>query len=94
MQGFNNVYNTNVSYIEPKTELSLDNAWLSGFTYAESCFSSSVYLSKTGKYIVTVRDLLSQKDDIEFSKRAAILLNGYPTYVKSYNGCNTVVNFW
>jgi hypothetical protein len=36
---------------------------------------------------------LSQKDDIEFSKQMAMLLNGYITYVKSYNGYNTVVNF-
>jgi hypothetical protein len=93
LHGFNNKYKTNISYIEAKTELSLHNGWLSGFTDAEGCFSSSVYLSKTGKHIVTVRYLLSQKDDIEFSKKAAILLNGYVTHVKSYNGYNTTVNF-
>lgn len=93
MQGFNNVYNTKIRYIELKTELSLDNAWLFGFTDAEGCFSSSVYISKTSKYIVTVRYFIPQKDDIGFSKRAAYLLNGHVTYVKSYNGYNTVVNF-
>lgn len=40
-----------------------------------------------------MRYIISQKDDIVFSKQAAILLNGYITHVKSYNGYNTVVNF-
>jgi len=79
--------------MDTKTKLNLDNAWLSGFTDAEGCFTSSVYPSKTGKYVVTVRYVISQKDDLEFSKKAAILLNGYLTHVKSYNGYNTVVNF-
>lgn len=93
VEAFNKIYNTNIGYIESKHKLSLDNAWLSGFTDAEGCFTSSIYLAKTGKYIVTVRYILSQKDDIEFSKQMAMLLNGYITYVKSYNGYNTVVNF-
>lgn len=46
----------------------------------------------TGKTIVTVRYVVSQKDEIEFSKNLANKLNGYITHVKSYNGYNTVVN--
>ena len=93
LQGFNKIYNTNIYYIEPKIKLSLNNAWLSGFSDAEGCFTSSVYTTKTSKFAVAVRYIISQKDDIEFSKQAAILLNGYVTHVKSYNGYNTVVNF-
>jgi hypothetical protein len=71
----------------------LDNAWLSGFTDAEGCFTSSTWKSKTGQNIVTVRYIISQKDDKEFSENVADLINGYVTHVKSYNGYNTVVNF-
>jgi hypothetical protein len=74
-------------------KLNLDNSWLSGFTDAEGCFTSSVLTSKkTGKTIVTVRYVVSQKDDIEFSKSLANLIDGYISHVKSYNGYNTVVN--
>ncbi|CAG9992282.1 unnamed protein product [Clonostachys byssicola] len=40
--------------------------------------------------ITTVRYVISQKDDIEFSKDLAVKINGYITHVKSYNGYNTV----
>nr|YP_009945107.1 LAGLIDADG endonuclease [Monilinia laxa]QYB19684.1 LAGLIDADG endonuclease [Monilinia fructicola]QOE17471.1 LAGLIDADG endonuclease [Monilinia laxa]QYB19809.1 LAGLIDADG endonuclease [Monilinia fructicola]QYB19891.1 LAGLIDADG endonuclease [Monilinia laxa]QYB19976.1 LAGLIDADG endonuclease [Monilinia laxa] len=91
--GFNKIYKMDILCIEPKHKLNLDNAWLSGFTDAEGCFTSSVLTSKiTGKTIVTVRYVVSQKDDVEFSKNLADMLNGYITHVKSYNGYNTVVN--
>lgn len=94
LKAFNEKYNTNVIYIESSSKVSLDNAWLSGFTDAEGCFTNSAYLNKiTGKHIVTVRYVISQKDDIEFSKSVANLVNGYITHCKSYNGYNTVVNF-
>lgn len=93
LEAFNHKYNTNISFIECNNKVTLDNAWLSGFTDAEGCFTSSAYLSKISKkYIVTVRYIVSQKDDIEFSKYLAYLINGYVTYVKSYDGYNTVVN--
>jgi hypothetical protein len=82
-----------VKFIEPIHKINLNNAWLSGFTDAEGCFTSSVLTSKEGKNIVTVRYIISQKDDKNFSENLAILLNGYVTYVKSYNGYNTIVNF-
>ena len=82
-----------ILYTEPKHKLNLDNAWLSGFTDAEGCFTSSVLTSKiTGKTIVTVRYVVSQKNDLVFSQNLADMLNGYITHVKSYNGYNTVVN--
>lgn len=93
VEGFNLIYNMDIKYVEPVHKVSLDNGWLSGFTDAEGCFTSSVLTSKQGKNTVTVRYVISQKDDIEFSKDVAILINGYITHVKSYNGYNTVVNF-
>lgn len=93
VKAFNETYSTNIKIIECKQILTLDNAWLSGFTDAEGCFTSSVLTSKAGKNIVTVRYVISQKDDKEFSQHAATMLNGYITYIKSYSGYNTVVNF-
>nr|UFJ43959.1 LAGLIDADG endonuclease [Cordyceps tenuipes] len=94
VNAFNKIYKTNIQCIENKHELTLNNWWLSGFTDAEGCFTSSTSISKsTGKAITTVRYVISQKDDIEFNKNLADLINGYVTHVKSYNGYNTVVNF-
>jgi hypothetical protein len=94
VDAFNKIYKTDISCINSKHELTLNNAWLSGFTDAEGCFTSSTSISKkTGQSITTVRYVISQKDDIEFSKDLAVKINGYITHVKSYNGYNTVVNF-
>lgn len=93
LKSFNEKYNTNIQYIKPRYTVNLDNAWLSGFTDAEGCFTCSAYLAKTNKHIVTVRYVISQKNDIEFSNNLANLINGYITHIKSYNGYNTVVNF-
>ena len=84
----------NIKCLDQEPKLNLDNAWLSGFTDAEGCFTSCTSVSKsTGQAITTVRYIISQKDDIEFSKDLAHKINGYVTHVKSYNGYNTVVNF-
>lgn len=83
-----------IKHIESSVKPSLINSWLSGFTDAEGCFTSSVLKSsKTGNTIVTVRYILSQKNDLEFSNYVANLLNGYTTYLKSYDGYNVTVNF-
>jgi hypothetical protein len=55
LEAFNLKYKTNITHIESNVKINLYNAWLSGFTDAEGCFTSSAYLSKTGKHIVTVR---------------------------------------
>jgi len=82
-----------IKCLDQQHPLNLENAWLSGFTDAEGCFTSSVLTSKvTGKTIVTVRYVVSQKNDIEFNKNLANQIDGYITHVKSYNGYNTVVN--
>ena len=89
----NNIITINRDKIIGEQELTLNNAWLSGFTDAEGCFTCSTSISKkTGQCITTVRYVVSHKDDIEFSKDLAIKIKGYTTYVKSYNGYNTVVN--
>lgn len=93
LNNFNLKYNTNIEFIECKEKVTLNNAWLSGFTDAEGCFTCSIYLSRlTNKHIVTVKYIISQKNDIEFSRYLAQLIKGYVTYIKSYDGYNTVVN--
>jgi hypothetical protein len=93
LEAFNNKYKTNIQFMECNNKVTLTNAWLSGFTDAEGCFTSSAFLSKvSNKYIVTVRYIISQKNDVEFSNYLAVLINGYVTYIKSYDGYNTVVN--
>lgn len=95
LQAFNTKYNTNIEFSEQNNtnKVSLDNAWLSGFTDAEGCFTCSAFLNKTtNKHIVTVRYIISPKNDIEFSNNLANLINGYVSYLKSYDGYNTVVN--
>lgn len=94
LEAFNNKHNTSISHIESNKKVTLSNAWLSGFTDAEGCFTSSASLNKkTDKHIVTVRYVISQKDDVEFSTYLGGIIDGYITYVKSYDGYNTVVNF-
>ena len=93
LEGFNKKYNENIKFIKPNLEVNLNNAWLSGFTDAEGCFTSSVLTSKEGRTSVTVRYVISQKDDKEFSIDLANLINGYIIHIKSYNGYNIVVNF-
>jgi len=94
VDAFNKIYKTNIQCVENKHVFTLNNAWLSGFTDAEGCFTSSTSVTKsTGQAITTVRYVISPKDDLEFSQDLADKINGYVTHVKSYNGNNTVVNF-
>jgi len=93
LAAFNTKYNLNIPFIPCNNKVSLTNAWLSGFTDAEGCFTCSAFLSSVSmKYIVTVRYVISQRNDPDFSKNLASLINGYVTYIKSYDGYNTVVN--
>lgn len=56
----------NISLIEPKGVLSLDNYWLSGFTQADGCFYISVVKSKTHKcgYSVRLEYSIKQNDHV------------------------------
>lgn len=66
----------------------LDNAWLAGFTDAEGCFTLS-YLKN--KYI-SIRYILSQKNEDIFMNKLALLLDG-KTYTLNCGTTNMTVNY-
>ena len=93
IQAYNRIYNDNIVYKKYITDINLNNSWLTGFTDAEGCFTVSIIKSK--KYNsrqVTVRYILSQKDELDLLNKIALLLNGKVHYVKSYHGYNMVVS--
>lgn len=98
VERFNVLYGTeeanNIRYLEPKGGVSLDNAWLSGFTdgLGSDCFNYSILTSKEDKDIVIVRYVIFQEDDKEFSQDVANLINGYIIHLKILNGYKSVVN--
>lgn len=56
----------NINILPPLNNLSLDNAWLAGFTQADGCFFISVVKSKTHKsgYSVRLEFSLKQNDEL------------------------------
>lgn len=90
---YNLHYNVNIDYNRKFIDLiSLNSAWLCGFTDAEGCFTVSVIKYEFREYpLVQVRYILSQQDEKELLDKIAILLNGRVSYQKSYNGHNMAV---
>jgi LAGLIDADG endonuclease len=80
-----------ISYKDTNFKPTLNDSWLCGFTDAEGCFTSSISKIKNPSYIVSVRYILSQKSNKENMEYFSNLLNGYLTYLKSYDGYNVVV---
>ena len=90
---YNSYYNekidNNVNFFDL---ISLNSAWLCGFTDAEGCFTISVIKNEFKKKpSVQVRYILSQQDEKELFDRIALLLNGRVSYQMSYNGYNMAV---
>ncbi len=93
IKAYNRIYYENIVYKKNITCINFNNSWLAGFTDSEGCFTVSVI--KNGKFNstqVTVRYILSQKNELELLNKIALLLNGKVHYIKSYNGYNMVVN--
>jgi len=92
VESYNKLYNGNIK-LKQNSKFNLNNSWLSGFTDSEGCFTVSVIKNK--KYNstqVTVRYILSQKNELELFNSIALLLNGKVHLLKTYNGYNMVVN--
>lgn len=90
---FNVKYKENILYLDKKFKPSLNDAWLSGFTDAEGCFTCSVYDNKSNTAkLVRLRYILSQKGNSENMQYLANILGGKTHFIKSYSGYNVTVN--
>ncbi len=93
IQAYNEIYLENLVCLKPINNICLNNSWLSGFTDAEGCFTvSTIKNTKFNSIQVTVRYILSQKNEFELLSNIACILNGKVHYVKSYKGYNMVIN--
>lgn len=85
---YNEVYKTNIIFIENNNKVSLDNAWLSGFTDAEGTFTCNFINDK-----ISIRYILSQKNEDQVMLELAKLLNGKTYILKKCNTMNMTVNY-
>lgn len=92
LEAFNKAYKINIQLIQNDNNPTLDNAWLSGFSDSEGCFTVSVIKRSESYNQVQVRYILSQKNELELMTKIAALFDGKVTYLKSYDGYNMTVN--
>lgn len=92
LEAFNKAYNMDIKLIQNSNSPTLDNAWLSGFSDSEGCFTISVVKRSETYNQVHVRYILSQKGELELMSKIAEMLNGKVSHLKSYNGYNMTVN--
>jgi len=93
LNAFNLKYKENIPHIDSSFRPNLDNAWLSGFTDAEGCFTCSVYDNKSNTAkLVRLRYILSQKGNSSCMEYLAEILGGKKHLLKSYEGYNVTVN--
>ena len=93
LNAFNFKYKENVLCLNNEFKPGLNDAWLSGFTDAEGCFTCSITDNKsktTG--LVRLRFILSHKDNSNNMDYLASLIGGKKHYMKSYEGYNVTVN--
>ncbi len=93
LHAFNLKYKENILYLDKEFKPSLNDAWLSGFTDAEGCFTCSVYDNKSNTAkLVRLRYILSQKGNSENMDHLAKIVGGKSHYIESYCGYNVTVN--
>ena len=93
LTAFNLKYKMSVDILQHHLEPALSNAWLSGFTDAEGCFTFSLIFRNPTYTQVLVRYIVSQKDERIALEKIALLFQGRISYLKSYGGYNMTVNF-
>jgi len=86
--GYNKYYNQNINLLDNNFKPTLKDTWLLGFTDAEGCFTCSALVDKNNKRKVYIRYVLSQKMNEDLAIYLAKLINGYYSYLKSYDGYN------
>lgn len=92
LEAFNKAYKMDIQFIQNDNYPTLDNAWLSGFSDSEGCFTISVVKRSETYNQVHVRYILSQKGELELMTKIAALFDGKVSHLKSYNGYNMTVN--
>jgi len=92
VNAYNLKYDSNIPLIKTQPKFSLGNAWLSGFTDAEGCFTLSI-LDRGNWKQVQLRYILSQKGEKELLDDIGKNLKGRTHYLKSYEGYNLTVNY-
>lgn len=92
LEAFNKAYKMDIKLIQSNNTPTLANAWLSGFSDSEGCFTVSVIKRSESYNQVQVRYILSQKNELELMTKIATLFDGKVTYLKSYDGYNMTVN--
>lgn len=74
----NNHYNYNITFISKPHDITLQDAWLSGFTDAEGCFN--ITITKNQRYslghVIKLRYLLDQNDEIVLNKVKSLFNKG------------------
>lgn len=87
---YNIYYKTELQFITNNIDLiSLNSAWICGFTDAEGCFTVSILEHKISQ--VQVKFILSQQYEKEILDKIAILFKGRVLYLANYNGYNMTV---
>ncbi len=77
-----NIYGNNINLINKSVNITLNDAWLSGFTDAEGCFNVSITSNKNYKLneVIKLRYILDQKDEIILNKIKNLFNLGKVTY--------------
>lgn len=95
LNAFNLKYKENILYLDKEFKPSLKDAWLSGFTDAEGCFTCSVYDNKSNTAkLVRLRYILCTlpKENSENMDHLANILGGKKHLIKDSGGYNVTVN--
>lgn len=101
LDAYNMKFDTSIPFKPSENLINLNNAWLSGFTDAEGCFTASVIMTQNKNPNIQVKFIVSQKYEKEVLLSIADLFKGKVHYYKSKNlskkgklefGHNMVVN--
>ncbi|KAG2219169.1 hypothetical protein INT45_008344 [Circinella minor] len=91
-RAFNKAYNMDIKFIQNNKNPTLDNAWLSGFSDAEGCFTVNVIKRSETYNQVQVRYILSQKGELELMTKIAEMFNVINKDHFNEDGLNRVKN--
>ena len=92
LDAYNIAYGSSIELLNNRNLVNLNNAWISGFTDAEGCFTVSVINRDNNNPNIQVRFILSQQYESILLNNIGLLFNGKLNNLKDYDGYNMVVN--